>query len=256
MAHRLTILVLWAALLAATPARAQQREPGAEAMELFRRSATAYRDGDFEEAATLLRRAYEIEPVPVLQYNLARALEGLGDLPGAVAAYEAYLEGEPDARDRGSIEARLATLREQIAEREALARAAEARAAEEEAARTASEPPRTTPEPVPERGGPSAAPWIVAAVGVAGVGVAIGLGAVAQDTNAAAMEEPVHERRVELVDEAQTYALAANVAFGVGGALALAGLVWGIVDVASIGGRSEDAAVAIGPGGVLVRGAF
>ena len=70
-------LLLWVAPLGA-------QEP--EAAELFRESAEAYRAGEFARAVELLEQAYAIEPAPVLQYNLARALEGMGDLDGAIRA--------------------------------------------------------------------------------------------------------------------------------------------------------------------------
>src|SRR5688500_3941422 len=61
------------------------------AVVLFEESERAYNAGEFAEAATLLRRAYELHPDPTLLFNLARALEGMGDLDGAIETYERYL---------------------------------------------------------------------------------------------------------------------------------------------------------------------
>jgi len=70
--------------------------------------------------AELLRKAHDVYPEPILRYNLARALEGLGDGQGASEAYEQYLREAENVPDRGAIQSRIATLRRQIAEREAL----------------------------------------------------------------------------------------------------------------------------------------
>ena len=211
-------------------------------MELFRQGALEYRGGHFEASVELLRRAYAIEPAAVLQYNLARALEGLGDLEGALVAYEAFLEGEPETDDRGAIEARITTLRRQIAERAAL---------EDAAGETESAPIAGAASTGRD---PSPAPWIIAGVGALGLGVAVVLGVLAQSRNDEAMTEPVHERTVALVDEAQGLALAANVTWVAAGVVTLAGLVFGIVDVVS--SADGDVALRAGPGAVALRARF
>lgn len=109
-------LALSAALLGAANARAQDDDDSLErAVVLFEESETLYNQGEFEQAAALLRRAYALHPDPTLLFNLARALEGAGDLDGAIESYERYLEENPDAEDAGAIRARVGTLREQRA---------------------------------------------------------------------------------------------------------------------------------------------
>ncbi len=249
MGLRTTILAacLLAAMAAPRTVAAQQSTPSsAEAMRLFEQSAVEYRAGRFAAAAALLRRAYASDPVPILQYNLARALEGLGDLPGAALAYQTYVDRAPDASDRASIEARVATLRRQIAEREALERD-RASASSEEAR---GEPPRRAR-------GPSAVPWIVAGVGVAGIGAGVALGLMASARHSDAEAEPVQARTVALASEADDLALAANLTFAIAGAVAVLGIVWGVVDVMGSGGDAEPSlAIAIAPGGVTVRAQF
>jgi tetratricopeptide (TPR) repeat protein len=201
----------------------------ARAVALLNQSAEHYREGRFTEAAELLREAYEIEPEPVLLYNLARALEGLGDLDGAVEAYEGYLEGEPEANDRGAIEARLETLRRQI---EALERVEEPE-------------PEPDPDPEPEgpilddrgaeqepSGGVSPAPWIVAGVGGAGLIAGAVLGVLAQLRHDDAIVAQIQTERVALAAEADDLALGANIGFAAGGGILLVGLVWGIIELA------------------------
>lgn len=71
------------------PARADDRD---QALALFEQSDKAYKAGNFEEAAKLLREAYSLYPEPLLLYNLGRAQEGMGDSRGAVQSYEQYLQ--------------------------------------------------------------------------------------------------------------------------------------------------------------------
>ncbi|MAQ16564.1 MAG: hypothetical protein CMN30_17445 [Sandaracinus sp.] len=241
-------LVLGLLLVPVTATFAQDDAESPQA--LFRQSADAYRAGDFAEAAALLKRAYAIEPIPILQYNLARALEGLGDDEGAIAAYRLYLEEAEAIEDRGSIEARIETLERQVGEREELAAAAAASEAREREARAAAEE-RTPPPPPPEVREPSVVPWIVAGAGVLVVGGGVVFGVLASGAHDDALAEPVHQERVDLRDRSENYALGANVMFGVGGAIVLAGAIWGLIDLLRSGEVDEDRAV--GPGGLRLR---
>lgn len=225
------------------------------AIELFGRSRAAYQAGRFAEAAELLRQAYALDPAPTLLYNLARALESDGDLDGAADAYRRYIEADPDAKDRPAIEKRVSNLEAQIAEREELRRKLEAQA---------SAPPAPAPEVVtapPPAEGPSVVPWVVAGAGAASLIAGATLGGLAQSKHADA-DDPATPMAdaVRLDDEARGLARGANIAFGVGGALAAGGLIWGLVDVLS--GGEDDAASdfalgpALAPGGVALTGRF
>src|SRR6187551_664805 len=75
---------LWTAHAPMTLAQAPPRKEASaadveKARELAKKSADAYRRGDFNEALTLLTEAYALERQPVLLYNKARAHEGLGN---------------------------------------------------------------------------------------------------------------------------------------------------------------------------------
>lgn len=216
------------------------------ASELFRESADAYQRGDFPEAAALLRDAYRLDPVPVLQYNLARALEGMGDLSGAIDAYALYLEFEPDPRDRGAIEARLDTLERQIAEREALLEEAERRGVAE-----------VVPAPIePPRRPARVAPWLVAGLGALTLVSAAGTGVAGSARHGEAVD-PVtnHREAARLADRADGLALATNILLVAGGVLLLAGGVWGVVDLTGRG-DAEGTALVVGPGSLGLRAHF
>src|SRR5690349_10624909 len=105
----------WAfALVLAASAVAHAGDKRTQAVQLAEDSEKAYKAGNFEKAAKLLRKAHELYPEPTLLYNLGRALEGMGDAKEAVAAYEGYLHDAKQIDDRGAIERRVATLKKQI----------------------------------------------------------------------------------------------------------------------------------------------
>ena len=85
----------------------------ARALELFQESDRHYKRGEFERAVELLRQAHALYPEPILVYNLARALEGLGDLPGAIEQYERCLESYPRAWNAPEVRRTLERLRHQ-----------------------------------------------------------------------------------------------------------------------------------------------
>ena len=104
-----TAVLLTAVLLQAAPASAQ------DARELFSQGQAAYETGDYDTAVRNWRQAWEIDPRPLLQYNLAQAYERLGQLDLAVTSYRAYVEASPgdDARAQNA-RARIASLEQRV----------------------------------------------------------------------------------------------------------------------------------------------
>lgn len=244
------VLTLVSALAPLTSS-AQTEEERELAAALFRESAEAYRAGNMELAVTLLRRAYELDPAPVLQYNLARTLEGMGDNVGAIEAYERYLELEPEAEDRAGIEERLVSLRAEQAELDA---AAEAET--DEFLAGDDQPPLEEPEgPMPPPKTVNVVPWVIAGVGVLLMGSAAVTGAMANGRHDDALATDIHADRVRLADEADTLALVTNVNLALGGVLLLAGGIWGVIDLTS-GGGDDDLSLRIGPGQLSLSGRF
>lgn len=257
----------------AKPSKTSRRR----AIRLFKKSQAAYQEGRFQDAASLLEEAYTLDPNPTLLFNLARAREGTGDVAGTIEAYRRYLKADPKAKDRPAIERRIANLKAQLEERraleqkadeerkrrEALERQAEEEKKRREAERLAAPPPPPPPPPPPvkvvEPRNVSPWPWIILGVGALGAGAGGVLGAMAADNHALAMDEPVQTTAKELDDRAQTFALGANIAFAAGGAVALAGLVWGIVDVATLGEETKPDVI-VGPSvsarGISISGRF
>lgn len=87
-------------------ARAQATDDVA-AREQFEAGRTAYDHGSFSEALAHFERAYALQPRPELLYNVGRAADSDGQAQRAIAAYEAYLENEPDAENADFVRARL-----------------------------------------------------------------------------------------------------------------------------------------------------
>jgi len=232
----------------------------ARATELFKKSAEAYLRGDFGQTIALLDEAYALDPQPVLIYNKARAHEGLGHLPEAIELYEKYLAEEPSSRDRGAIEQRLVTLRQQRDERGAVEK--ERTVVEQERAAVEKEraaQPSTTDQPPERPHRRSVVPYVVMGVGAAGLvsGTVFGLMALSRKDDATA--EPTQQKSVDLRDKGATFATVSNISFIAGGVLVAAGAVWWFVDgkrSRRSGSSTTPIQVGLGPGSIQLGGTF
>ena len=241
------VAVVVAFNMSAFPARAG--EPAADSMaarpddartyalELFEQSKTLYDRGEFREAAALLERAHAAYQEPVLLYNLARAYQEAGELEKALDAYERYLAADPEVKDRAGIEQRIARLREELHSVENRDQVVPTPAA---LGATASHTTPSSSVPVdtrdahdPNRPSKSILPWVVAGTGVVVLGSGAVLGVISNGHHTNAEEEANSARALAEQGKAEDFALAANIAFGVGGILLAVGTAWGIVVLAS-----------------------
>jgi len=127
------LMALFALLLCSLPVRADKRNP---VEKLAADAADAYRAGEYRRATDLLERAYKLEHVSALLYNMAKAYEKLGDNDRAADLYTRYAAADDaDPRLRGKAEARVTALHEPPAPK---------RPPREEP------PPRTEPQPKAE----------------------------------------------------------------------------------------------------------
>ena len=195
------------------PAWVAAQDAEERALELARAAHERYRAGDAAAAVELLLEARRVHSEPILLYNLARAYEATGELQRARAAYRRYLDEDPDATAAGAVRARIHAIDAELEERRRLA-------ADAEAMRQRAE----------RRRDPSAAPWLVGAGGLAALGAGAVAGAIALSRRDEALASEVHDTRVGLYEEARDLATVANVFYAVGAAVALTGLVWGIID--------------------------
>jgi tetratricopeptide (TPR) repeat protein len=208
--------VLIFALVFGVCARSAHADDREKALKLFEDSDKAYKAGEFERAADLLREAYTLYPEPLLLYNLGRAQEGLGDSAGAIESYERYLVDAKQIKDRGAIERRIATLKAQLA-----------KAAEDERRRREAEERRRNPPPIVE---PSPletyGPWITMATGGAVLATGVYFGIHAQATHDDALATPIQRDAAKLQESAERSATIANVLFVAGGVALAGGIGW------------------------------
>ena len=191
--------------------------PGDDAAEQFDQAERMYREGRYEEAIAILRELIAEYPEPILRFNLGRAYESAGRLEEAIDAYEQYLEAAPEAPDRTDVEGRIERLEAQLAAQEP---------------ETEPEPETEAPPEVPPPPKPIVAPWIVAGVGGAGLVVGVAFGSLSRArTNDARDAQTDQVEAMAQLDDARRFATVANVSLAVGGALAVAGLAWGIAAV-------------------------
>ncbi len=254
--------LVWASLAstARIASAAPPNDDAHRAVELFERSATAYDAGRFADAVQLLKDAYRLRPDPVLLYNLARAYEGMGALADAVEAYTRFLTAQPTAKDRGAIEARVATLRAQLDEQARLERERDVaqRARQEQAVRLHRAEAEQAKAATPPRR-PSAIPWVVAGVGGAGLATGAVFGVLSAARHSAAISDAQASIAGDQA-QARTFATVANVTLVAGGVLAALGLGWGLLDLrasrASADTRGARVTWNLGPGwaGLTVRG--
>lgn len=247
--RRTTIAVFWSTIAvgmiaAPAPAFAQDKpakgsaaaSSKAQASDLFKKGADAYMRGDFQASIDFLDQAYALDPQPVMIYNKARAQEGLGKTDEAIALYEQYLNQDPNTPDRGAIEQRLTTLKKQRDEKAALQKS-QADAEKERAERAAHPPP-----PPHKR---SSLPYVVAGVGIAGIGTGVVFGVLAKSKESDGNGAKTQKDAIDSRDTGSTFATVANVAFIAGGVLVAAGAVWWALD------RPSRSQVAILPNGVF-----
>lgn len=162
-----------------------------------------FRGGRFEQAAVGFQKAYTLTGHRDMLYNVARSREQLGDKPGAVEWYKAYLATEP-ADETATIH----RIRQLGGDPTLAARKPDAVLPD------FTSPKNQRPPRVEE--GVDPWPWVAAGVAVAAAGVGTWLGLTALDDAAAAREEKTRAQAEDLRDQAESGALLADVAFGVG----------------------------------------
>ena len=219
----------------AQPPKPAQNSADERAFTLYEQGRAAFREGRYKEAVVLLLESQRLKPEPVLDFNIGKAYEALGESAKAITHYEAFLKNVADVPDRPEIEAKLAQLKHSLAPKQEVGPVAN--------------PVVAPPSVDPVGDGPSPVPWFVAGLGLAGLGVGAGLGAAASSTNDDVANAANQVEGSELRDSAESLALGANIAFGLGGAVLAAGVIWGIVDVTSASSTEQPPAVTarVGP---------
>lgn len=211
-----------------SPFKEQVDKLNAEAVEKFQAK-------QYDEAAALFEQAYDLQPEPNYLFNIGRIYEESGNLAKSVEYYERFVKepGVPlDARERGL--ERLRVLRA-ILEETAPEPEPEVEPEPEPEPKVTPEPePTPKPEPKPEERRPSK--LRIAGYALLGTGgaVLIGggvLGGLALGRANALEGQHTYEERKDTATSGRGMALGADIMFGVGGALAAAGLVMVLVSL-------------------------
>ena len=98
--------------------------PTERARALFSIGNRHYELGEYTQALEIYKKAYRVKPLPAFQFNIAQCHRKLGQHGEAVAMYQAYLVGVPDAQNKELVESLITESKHQIA-------AAEQRVAEQ-----------------------------------------------------------------------------------------------------------------------------
>lgn len=227
-----------------------------EARSLYDAGTVAFADGRFEDARRRWREAYELTGLPSLRYNIGMAEDRLNLSAAAIASYEAYLQDVPDAENRNYVQRRLELLREQQPQDSDPVDPVDPIDPD---VGDAADPIEA---PVPERQSSGANIGAITLLAVGG-GALVGgfaMGMVARgrynDLDDTCLDGVCPASAQSDIDGVRRAGLSADILYGVGGAMAVGGLIWLLVGGGDDDSDSQAVRVDAGPGGVAVRGQF
>lgn len=87
-----------------------QEARAAAARSHYEKGRAAYQRGDFEQAVAAFLAAHELDPAPILLFNVAQSYWKKGEPGPAARHYRRYLEADPTASNRAQVEARIREL--------------------------------------------------------------------------------------------------------------------------------------------------
>jgi hypothetical protein len=96
------------ALAVASPAA--HADPEADAKDHFKRGVKLYNLGHFQEAIPEFEKAYDLDPEPILLFNIAQSHRQNGSKERALFFYRRYLEQDPNTNKRADVEQRMKEL--------------------------------------------------------------------------------------------------------------------------------------------------
>ena len=87
------------------------------AKQQYKEGVALYEKGDYRAAIDKYRAADDVLHLPALPFNIAQAYRKLGDCKLALAFYRAYLELDPESKQRDAILRRVQELEDELAGR-------------------------------------------------------------------------------------------------------------------------------------------
>lgn len=128
-----------AARLGPTLKRFLDEVPVERAKALFTEGNEHYTLGEFAQALAAYKRAYRAKPLPAFLFNIAQCHRKLDQDQEAIAMYQSYLVGVPDAKNKPMVESLIAESRSKLTAAQQLAENRRADDARREAERLAVE---------------------------------------------------------------------------------------------------------------------
>jgi len=225
-----------------SPALAQEASSpeDAEFNALLARAVEAYNAQRFEQAIADFQRAYEMRPEPEIVYNIARVYERSLQREQAVEQYERFLSLPNTTADlRARAATSLESLRTELAVMNRAQQAAStANANTGDQGTTGTVPPPPPPRPRPA--GAVVAGWVLVGFGGASLIAGVAMGALALTEQADTEQAASLADQTEHFDLGTSYALAADILFAAGGALAIGGIIALVVHAVRHRGSAED----------------
>jgi tetratricopeptide (TPR) repeat protein len=105
----LAAVAVAAVVITASAAHAQS-----DAQEHFKRGVKLYNLGHFQESIPEFEKAYDLDPQPILLFNIAQSHRQNGNKERALFFYRRYLEQEPNATKRADVEQRMKELAQEL----------------------------------------------------------------------------------------------------------------------------------------------
>ena len=208
MRRLMVILSLSAAGLLAAPGPAlAQQDNVAKLEELNAKARERYKSKDYQGAIALFQQAYDIEPVPNLLYNIAKCHEKLKQWDEAIKNYNEFVispDVDPNVR------------KETLAHIEELRKIKALEQAPSEDPTKAADPDQPPAKPQAPAGPDRSGAYIALGSGAGLLAAGLTFGLLAQGQQTAFDEATTSAERRQARDSGTTYALVADVGYGLG----------------------------------------
>jgi predicted negative regulator of RcsB-dependent stress response len=115
---RFFLALMLAAVCVSAPAPRlwAQDDPAEQAALLVEEGTALFQARNFEQAAIVFQQAYNLDPHPVLLFNIARAHQEMADLPTALRMFREVRDMEADENVTSAANQRIATLEQMLTE--------------------------------------------------------------------------------------------------------------------------------------------